>query len=242
MTEPPLKIVVGKKPKRTFLVNKIVICSLSEFFATACKEEWLKGKNNTITLDEEDPKVFAIFVTWILTKGLDAADLDELMLPDDPSYDETKALSILKSRIKQLIPGISLADQLICPDFHNAVIDEILRLGNIGVKEYNVAILTNQRCIKLVYEHAQAGSKLRQLLLDFAFTLSQNGVNDIVKPGYTIPEFVGDFLSATYRRLKNPQKTISVQLPPSLPTCMYHIHPDQEKAYKCTDQDPNNAK
>jgi hypothetical protein len=62
----PLKIIVGKN-KQKFYVNKGLICEESKFFRAACKEYWASGTNNLVTLNEDDPGIFAIFLVWLPT-------------------------------------------------------------------------------------------------------------------------------------------------------------------------------
>lgn len=233
LSEPPLKIVVGTNDQRTSYVNKAIICSLSDFFAAACKKEWVSGQTNTVTLPEEDPAPFALFVTWILTKGLDnAEELQELMPRNDPNYGKDKAHSNIERRAQQLVPCIGLADLFLCYEFHNAVMDEILRLADES-QELQICLLSTGKAVKLVYQHSQAGSKLRQFHSDICFTLAKDSIDVLIRNCSDHAEFLSDFLSVTYKRLKENDQTLP-NFPLSASPCKYHIHPDQAESYTCT--------
>lgn len=61
-----LKVLVGPE-KTEFYIPKGLICGKSKFFKAACNEEWESGKTNTVTLEDDDPKLFSIFLTWVVT-------------------------------------------------------------------------------------------------------------------------------------------------------------------------------
>lgn len=44
-----------------------MICAKSEFFNATCKIEWASGKENLVTLAEEGPMIFAIFLSSVST-------------------------------------------------------------------------------------------------------------------------------------------------------------------------------
>ncbi|CAG8973859.1 hypothetical protein HYALB_00010442 [Hymenoscyphus albidus] len=128
LIEPPLKIIVGGQDKQTFFVNKEVICSVSDFFAAACKKEWACGQANTVTLTEENPETFAIFVSWVLTKSLEsAANLQSLPPREDDFHGEDGRRSAIKRGV-QLVECLGISESLLCHEFHNAVMDELLTL------------------------------------------------------------------------------------------------------------------
>ena len=45
-------------------VPKDRLCEVSEFFAAACSDRWASGRHAVIKLEEEDPKIFSIFLAW----------------------------------------------------------------------------------------------------------------------------------------------------------------------------------
>lgn len=234
LSEPPLKIVVGREDdQHTFYINKAVICSLSGFFEAACKKEWTSGQTNTVTLVEEDPATFVIFLTWVLTKSFDAEELQELMSSDDPNYKE-KGQNPLSMRAEQLVPCTSLADQFLCHEFHNAVMDEITRLADLSSKDFKRALLTKPGSVALVCKHTQppANSKLRLLLTDIGLNVAPSGMETLIKECKgSNPEFLFELLLESHKRytkMENSKPRLLSKAP-----CKYHIHPDQAKDYTC---------
>ncbi|EPE24680.1 hypothetical protein GLAREA_08533 [Glarea lozoyensis ATCC 20868] len=69
----PLKVTVGGSEKQDFYINKEKICLESDFFKAACKKEWSSGRDNVVDL-EDDPDVFAIFLVWLTTGSISAAE------------------------------------------------------------------------------------------------------------------------------------------------------------------------
>lgn len=73
--ESSLKVVVGcGNGQKTFYVTKSLICENSEFFKAACNERWESGRTNTITLLDDSPKIFSLFLTWLLTGDIENAE------------------------------------------------------------------------------------------------------------------------------------------------------------------------
>jgi hypothetical protein len=46
-----------------FFFNKELICKNSDFFKAACNEYWESGQSNTVRLEEEDHRIFSIFLS-----------------------------------------------------------------------------------------------------------------------------------------------------------------------------------
>lgn len=64
-----IQIVVGNgqesgQEKEIKNVPKRRLCDVSEFFATACSDRWKSGLDRGVKLEDEDPKLFSIFLAW----------------------------------------------------------------------------------------------------------------------------------------------------------------------------------
>lgn len=73
---PMVDIIVGPSPdervsplfsttQRTFYIPKSLLSEQSSFFRVACKGPWKEGRENRITLPEDDPRIFASFVDFM---------------------------------------------------------------------------------------------------------------------------------------------------------------------------------
>ncbi|CAG8958356.1 hypothetical protein HYFRA_00011033 [Hymenoscyphus fraxineus] len=234
LTEPPLKIIVGGQDKQTFFVNKEVICSFSDFFAAACKKEWACGRANTVTLAEENPETFAIFVSWVLTKSLEsAATLQSLPSREDDFHGKDGRRSAIKRGV-QLVECLGISESLLCHEFHNAVMDELLTFMDILSDAKESFVICLPQVVKMIYNVSPAGSKLRRLLLDASLWMTIEALNYwLIDHQSDYPrEYINDVLSDTFGRLKRHGDC--APRPFTRFACNYHKHPDQPDSYTCT--------
>ncbi|KAH6711337.1 hypothetical protein BKA61DRAFT_487059, partial [Leptodontidium sp. MPI-SDFR-AT-0119] len=57
-----LCVIIGETKTEMF-VQKSMVCEQSESFKPVCNPHWESGKTNTITLEEDGPVIFSIFLT-----------------------------------------------------------------------------------------------------------------------------------------------------------------------------------
>lgn len=57
-----VKVVIGKGKER--VVPKDRLCEVSEFFSVACSDRWASGRVDVIELEEDDPQIFGLFLSW----------------------------------------------------------------------------------------------------------------------------------------------------------------------------------
>ncbi|EPE24677.1 hypothetical protein GLAREA_08530 [Glarea lozoyensis ATCC 20868] len=182
----PLKIKVGKK-KQEFYVSKELICCHSDFFKTACKKEWKSGRDNVVCLEEDDPKIFALFLAWLTTGSIKASNnifptpkLDGISVDDHvrTADNENRIHDIImndnSSRFYQLLECYFLGDCLQSEAFQNHIIDEILVI--IRYRDHiryhypklnAICLCTGFRAIQTFYAKTTAKSPLRRLLLEY---------------------------------------------------------------------------
>ncbi|KAI4728593.1 hypothetical protein E4T49_03561 [Aureobasidium sp. EXF-10728] len=72
------KIIVGSGTDiETFTVHKKLLCDSSTYFKAALNNGFRETKDQTITLDDENPGVFRTFVVWLYETKLNADMIDE---------------------------------------------------------------------------------------------------------------------------------------------------------------------
>ncbi|KAK0122373.1 hypothetical protein ONS95_010614 [Cadophora gregata] len=59
-----VKIYVGPE-KKCWMIHEAVICNKSTFFRNAFRGNFAEGTSKTMTLEEDDPAVFSLFVDWL---------------------------------------------------------------------------------------------------------------------------------------------------------------------------------
>lgn len=106
-----MKLVVGSS-KVKFSVHKEMLCGVSSFFKSALNGSFREGREQTITLPEDDPDIFDLFVQWLYTKNYEIQGSDGRL--DQTFYTEAVQLycladkydvSTLRSHIHQAFDG-----------------------------------------------------------------------------------------------------------------------------------------
>jgi len=70
-----IKLVIGKeKDKIEINVPKTPLCDVSGYFKAACSVRWLSGREGVINLEDEDPKIFNIFLAWLFNGSLESSE------------------------------------------------------------------------------------------------------------------------------------------------------------------------
>lgn len=59
-----VKVIVGPQ-KKEFNIYKNLICAASKFFHAALNSNFIEGAEHTVTLPEEDPRMFQLVHTWL---------------------------------------------------------------------------------------------------------------------------------------------------------------------------------
>ncbi|PVH75302.1 hypothetical protein DL98DRAFT_350208, partial [Cadophora sp. DSE1049] len=142
-----IKVLVGSGPNKTeFYLSKDLLCSESTFFKSACNEAWESGRTNTVTLEDEDPKLFITFATWVATGSVEACSGWEVM-----------------KLWHYLCRVYILGDFLGSRNFRNAIMKILIEKAGILV-EAEGDITYHDQIVPLIYEKTNPGSPLRHLL------------------------------------------------------------------------------
>ncbi|OJD38061.1 btb poz domain containing protein [Diplodia corticola] len=218
-----------------FLVHRKLICAFSPFFNAACRGPWKEHREGIVTLPEEDPATFELYVKWLYTGELvdcsspttEDEDADNTA---DPQGQERKrtvegdpfANDQFNTVYTILACAYFLGDVLLDHTFKNAVIDALIRRVK-QTNRYPCAMAA------LVYENTSSwASPLRRLLVDFyAYAHKRDwflGSNRAMDMDNGPREFLRDVLV----------KLVSVQEegckeclhPWDSDFCQYHVHPD----------------
>jgi len=191
----------------------------------AGNESWESGRINIVTLAEDDPTIFAIFMTWAVHGYLKTGD-EYIRVSSTTNMDKVST----KQRYTQLLQCYVLGDSILAETFCNVIINQLIMHNRIISRKFGLVAGGNGDDISFVYSSTDTGSPLRRLLVDnFGSTVTDKfQMADINTPG--IPEFYFDLA----RRL------VAVRCgKPLLETwrndcCAYHIHRGKPKGYSCT--------
>ncbi|KAL2063380.1 hypothetical protein VTL71DRAFT_5185 [Oculimacula yallundae] len=219
-----LCVIIGKSKTQVF-VQKSMICHQSEFFKSACNPHWESGKSNTITLEEEDPVIFSLFLSWLYTGDIkqneEYKSINGKATPTDAS---------LKAHWLQLVQCFVLGEMLMASSFKNAVIDLLFSKTAVRYLRTSYVILIDVNIIEEIFVGTPQGSPLRRYILEACFhTLQADHAlwAEMSTSTPTMRDFLEDM--AKYS-LETAQKFKGVKIKIKCPwekrnSCEYHDHP-----------------
>lgn len=131
-------------PKRVkFGVHKGILIRRSAFFRAALTGTFKEATEGTVTLQEDSPKVFEVFVSWLYTGKLENT-VDEIPTP---------------CSFKRLAELYIFADRYDVPILRNDAIDALVKHS-----QENLQISTS--IFRMVYDATPPKDPLRRLLVD----------------------------------------------------------------------------
>lgn len=166
-----MKILVGEA-NQEFNVPKSLICAESEFFKLACNERWDSGRTNTVTLKEDSPKTFSIFLAWLLLGDIrNSADLTPLKNVDSFNYEAAPAtvISRLSTQWGELIHCYVLGDSSQAANFCNHIMDALLLTAEIMNEKDLLLRAQGHHAMQYsyIFSNTARGSPLRRLAVDY---------------------------------------------------------------------------
>jgi hypothetical protein len=149
-----VKLIIGKGEQQVVVnVPKDRLCDVSEFFSAGCSDRWASGREGVIELEDEDPKVFSLFIAWAFDGGVQNSE--DYILIESADREARKQSSI--QRHSQLVECYILSERLLAFDFKNAVMNLIIQSYKSNSVEFNI--------INRIYECTPVGSPLRRSLV-----------------------------------------------------------------------------
>lgn len=142
-------VVVGEE-KEKFSVHAKLLCSSSMFFDKALSGPWKEASERAVTLPDDKPRAFAIYVHWLYFRTLPMIRRGETT-PSD--------------RYRDLIEIYSLGDKLLDPDFQNAILDATIEEGNAQYLN-GKASCPDEQVIEYAYSNTVPSSPIRDLLVE----------------------------------------------------------------------------
>jgi hypothetical protein len=199
-----------------------VICRSSGFFKAACNKHWESGKINTVTLEEHEPSVFSIFLTWLELDDIEKAPV----LKEIPTLYKEKHSDLVY--VHHLLKCYVLGDFLLAEEFQNSVMDLLIAKCQISFKSFKVCTGLDPRSVSYVTFNIPADSLLRRMLYDYWVELlgHENTMKDEIPKEFYHQLFI--YVIVAYgqgRKLEAPWRK---------DRCSYHSHRGQPDQYSCT--------
>ena len=184
-------MVVGKGAvTTTWHLPKELLVNASPFFAAALNGSFSEAKSRRITLPEDSPYGFALFVRWLYVGRIsgdifgregEAFKSDVLGTPGNTSDDDAD-LPVAQMHLQACILG----DKLGCLSFRDLAVLELI--------EYHSQRAIREEEIRYVFDHSAQGSKLRQYMIDqLRWDLQEGHLSDYTCEFLSDARFAEDF-------------------------------------------------
>ncbi|KAF2500821.1 hypothetical protein BU16DRAFT_523571 [Lophium mytilinum] len=123
LTSPTVEVRVGRDPHtRRWYLPEDLLCQTSAFFRAACKGAFKEAQERLISLPEDEPEIFELFIQWLFSKGYYFTPEPLEDLPAETTEGGSK-LGIHKPRTN--IRAWVLGDKLGVVGFKNYAMDQI---------------------------------------------------------------------------------------------------------------------
>ncbi|KAH9220682.1 hypothetical protein DL95DRAFT_479405 [Leptodontidium sp. 2 PMI_412] len=144
----PLKVVVGPNAEE-FFINEELICAQSKFFKAVCRERWKSGRSRVIILVEDDPTLFAIFLSWLATGDIESCS--EFLEVAAPPHSEVKLIEQTYAQWEQLRRCYNLGNFLLAPPFKNAAVNLLIETSKSLLMSHNMFPCRTVQELETVY-------------------------------------------------------------------------------------------
>lgn len=156
-----VKVVVGSdKESESFAVHEDLLTRYSGFFKAACKKEWTKGQEKSVSLPAHDPQIFRKYLDLLYNPVASACEITTLV--DNPILSDGKAL-IIDTLCKLWVTADFLGDG-------GAADRVIAAIVHISSTRTSYVFRTT---IEYVIEESSPQSGLYKWLLDFISAISK---------------------------------------------------------------------
>ncbi|GME65788.1 Btb poz domain containing protein [Neofusicoccum parvum] len=146
-----LTVLVGED-KKAFFVHRKLICEFSSFFRAACNGPWKESEEGIVTLPEDGPEEFGIYLKWLYTNEL----IDKNASTENDAHGNPYQIGRPNTLARAYVIGDKIQDIL----FKNAAIGALIQQIST-TKSYPTGLA------QYVYENTPEKSPLRRLLVDF---------------------------------------------------------------------------
>lgn len=142
--ETIVTVLVGPDEK-SYSLHKGLLCKHSSYFRAALTGSFVEATTQTVRLDEEDPAIFDLFVTWLYT---------QCIIPNDMSSKDVDWQILAEQYV--------FAERRSSPSFKNAIIDT-LAVKALDTKQF----LPQYGTIKWIWDNTGDGASLRRFMVDY---------------------------------------------------------------------------
>ncbi|TVY13743.1 hypothetical protein LARI1_G008202 [Lachnellula arida] len=151
-----VKFIIGTEPQQEFMVHREFACHYSPVLYTEFNKQCIDGQIQVFRMEEENPKAFHHFVSWIYTRKIGYL------------VTGSKVSSAPRSRVSQLVAQFSEQTTVL---FHLWILAQELQIPRLQNVAMNCLVLTGPLNSKLVgslsfvmYQRTDVESPLRHFM------------------------------------------------------------------------------
>lgn len=209
-----LTVTVGSTTPVTFSVHEHLICRTSDYFKRAMKAYWGTSITGSLTLKEEDPEVFEIYLHWLYCESLPVQN-------DNPGFEGN-------TEYVQLAKAYVLGEMLQDVNFKDAVLDAILIKSRTRASDGQTWFPVGP-AIRYIYDGTPESSAARRLLVDlYTYNAHADWLTQWANKDELPKEFLFDLAVATLGKRPCPPASLAQKAG----ACEYHEHaPDPNSCY-----------
>ncbi|KAF2122088.1 hypothetical protein BDV96DRAFT_682101 [Lophiotrema nucula] len=152
-------IAIGSGDKtKTFSADKSLLSNSSESFSRALKKEWKEGEENLVTLPEDDPEIFALYLQAVYHAIIPT-------MRTQNAQEEDSCCQVAREEYEKLCDLYVLVEKLQDNNVKNLVIvalSEALRTVRLDGSRY----VPDAKAVASAYDGTPEGSPLRAFLRD----------------------------------------------------------------------------
>ncbi|KAF2234753.1 hypothetical protein EV356DRAFT_514890 [Viridothelium virens] len=201
----PITVLVGPEAQR-FVIHENALRSKSRFFEAALSKPWAEARERRVTLPDDDPEVFKLYVQWLYT---DRIHCSTPLSSNRNGWDFIDEMDLI-------IKAYCLGEKLQDVSFKDSLVDSFIALRSLEKDMW----LPHLPITKFLWENTPKGSSMRRLVVDYYVWLHAPDATQVKQSDCL--EFLQDFVAGLLQYRSNP---IFERAPfRQESTCAYHEH------------------
>ncbi|EMD85158.1 hypothetical protein COCC4DRAFT_66532 [Bipolaris maydis ATCC 48331] len=221
-------VVIKVGPEKVpYEVHKALLTHYSEYFSSALNGPWKEAQENSITLNDIDPKTFGIFVHWLYTQKIATEEEVNHILETHPcdEHDDNPYITVLTE-------AVVFGDRFLAPDFRKAAqnhtVDYICRQNGKHMVPFLYAS-------KYAFENLPDSHKLCKFLIvvHCHYMRYHGGYMDGLMTGWYRDNLPRTFLVGLIKRYTVLAEILSYSGYGPDDRCTYHEHADRHERNEC---------
>lgn len=158
-SERVVTILVGPS-RTTWRLHENLLSSSSDFFRSAFNSGFKETFDDQLTLPEDDPQAFELFVRWLYTRAMSPPGGAGTSASASASTSTSTPPSFITSHppIQTWLRLYVLACKLLVAELENICVNAAWRYYNVGTRRPDI------RDVQYIYENTPEGSGMRRLL------------------------------------------------------------------------------